>query len=102
MGNCPGDRWHRSPVADSVLIYADSFRSADMRHAVPLGIPDPFLYTEAHGTRRIFTNSMEAQRLRELGVFDVHTQDELGFDELLASGLEPREIRARLALQASE
>ena len=44
-------------VADAVLIYADSFRSADMRHAVPLGVPDPFLYAEAE---------REPARLREL------------------------------------
>jgi Xaa-Pro aminopeptidase len=87
-------------VADTVLIYADSFRSADMRQAVPLGVPDPFLYAEADGKRHIFTSSMEATRLRELGLFDVHTSDELGFDELLASGLESREIRSQLALRA--
>jgi Xaa-Pro aminopeptidase len=87
-------------VADAVLIYADSFRSADMRQAVPLGVPDPFLYAEQNGSRHVFTSSMEATRLRELGLFDVHTSDELGFDELLASGLGPREIGAQIALRA--
>jgi Xaa-Pro aminopeptidase len=87
-------------VADAVLIYADSFRSADMRQAVPLAVPDPFLYAEQSGSRHVFTSSMEAGRLRELGLFEVHTSDELGFDELLASGLGTREIRAQLALRA--
>src|SRR5262249_39720497 len=71
-----------------------------MRHAVPLGVPDPFLYVEQNGSRHVFTSSMEATRLRELGLFDVHTSDELGFDELIASGLGTREIRAQLALRA--
>jgi len=87
-------------MAAAVLIYADSFRSADMRHAVPLGVPDPFLYAEQNGTRHIFTSSMEAVRLRELGLFDVHVREELGFDELMGSGLGSREVGAQLALRA--
>jgi Xaa-Pro aminopeptidase len=87
-------------VADAVLIYADSFRSPDMRHAVPLGVPDPFLYAEQNGTRHVFTSSMEATRLRELGLFDVHADEELGFDELMDSGLAAREVDAQLALRA--
>jgi Xaa-Pro aminopeptidase len=89
-------------VADAVLIYADSFRSADMRHAVPLGVPDPFLYAEQNGTRHIFTSSMEAVRIRELGLFDVHVREEFGYDELMDSGLGGREILARLAVSAVE
>ncbi|HEU5243326.1 MAG TPA: M24 family metallopeptidase, partial [Gaiellaceae bacterium] len=85
---------------DTVLIYADSFRSADMRHAVPLGVPDPFLYAEENGSRRVFTSSMEATRLRELGLFDVHVYEELGYDELIASGIDPREVEAQLSLRA--
>ena len=86
-------------MADTVLIYADCFRSADMRHAVPLGVPDPFLYAEENGTRHVFTNSMEAARLNELGLFDVHVNEEFGVDELVESGLEPRELVAQLALR---
>jgi Xaa-Pro aminopeptidase len=87
-------------VAEAVLIYADSFRSADMRHAVPLGVPDPFLYAEANGGRHVFASSMEATRLRELGLFDVHPTEELGHDELIASGVDAREVAAQLALRA--
>jgi Xaa-Pro aminopeptidase len=87
-------------LADAVLIYADSFRSADMRQAVPLGVPDPFLYAEQNGSRHVFANSMEAPRLRELGLFDVHADEELGVDELIASGLDSRELRGQLVLRA--
>jgi Xaa-Pro aminopeptidase len=86
-------------VSDSLLIYADCFRSADMRHAVPLGVPDPFLYAEENGKRHVFTNSMEATRVSELGLFDVHVNEEFGVDELVESGLEPRELVAQLALR---
>jgi Xaa-Pro aminopeptidase len=87
-------------LANPVLIYADSFRSADMRHAVPLGVPDPFLYAEENGSRHVFANSMEAPRIRELGLFEVHVSEELGMDELIASGLDRRELDAQLALRA--
>jgi Xaa-Pro aminopeptidase len=87
-------------VADAVLIYADSFRSADMRHAVPLGVPDPFLYAEANGTSHVFAVSMEAARLRALGLHEVHPYEELGMDELVASGIDRRELDAQLELRA--
>lgn len=80
-----------------VLIYADTFRSADMRHAIPLGVPDPILYAEAGGAKHVFTHSMEAPRLRALGLFDVHVSEEFGIDELMGSGMNVREIRAELA-----
>lgn len=87
-------------MADALLIYGDSFRSADMRHAVPLGVPDPFLYAETNGSRHVFTSSMEATRLRELGLFDVHLSEEFGLDELISSGMPRKEIGAQLALRA--
>jgi Xaa-Pro aminopeptidase len=85
-------------VAD-LLIYTDTFRSADMRHAIPLGVPDPILYAEASGAKHVFTHSMEAQRLRALGLFDVHLSDEFGLDELMGSGMKPGEIRAEVAVR---
>ena len=87
-------------MADAVLIFGDSFRSADMRHAVPLGVPDPFLYAEQNGSRYVFANSMEATRLRELGLFDVHVHEEFGIDALIEAGLPRREIAAQLALRS--
>jgi Xaa-Pro aminopeptidase len=87
-------------VGDAVIIYGDSFRSPDMRHAVPLGVQDPFLYAETNGSRHVVASSMEATRLRELGLFDVHIDEEYGVDELVESGVEPRELTAQLALRA--
>src|SRR5436190_19143490 len=90
----------RIAAVTDVLIYADTFRSADIRHAIPLGVPDPILYAEAGGTKHVFTHSMEAQRLRALGLFEVHVSEEFGIDELIASAMEWREIRAEPALRA--
>src|SRR5579875_3702624 len=87
-------------MADAVLIYADSLRSADLRHAVPLAVPDPFLYAESNGSRHVVASSMEAARLRELGLFEVHVHEDYGLDDLVAAGLERREIAAQLAVRA--
>ena len=40
-----------------VLIYGDTERSPAMRHEVPLGIGDPFLYLETDGRRAVVTNA---------------------------------------------
>jgi Xaa-Pro aminopeptidase len=88
-----------APVPD-VLIYADTFRSPELRHEVPIGIPDPFLYLEKDGVRHIAIGSMEVPRLRALGSFEVHPSEEFGSDELLAAGLSTPERRAMLAVRA--
>jgi len=84
------------------LIYADTFRSPELRHEVPLGVPDPILYAEKDGKKHIVTHSMEAPRLAELGLYELHLMDELGIDELRKSGLGMAEIRAELALRGTK
>ena len=39
--------------AASVLMYADTMRSPDMRAVVPHAVADPFLYVEHDGHRRV-------------------------------------------------
>ena len=67
----------------SVLIIGDTMRNPEMRHEVPIGIPDPFLYAEVDGRRIVAISSMEAIRVEGLGTgLDVHTFEEYGADEL--------------------
>ena len=47
------------------LIYGDTLRSPAMRHEVPLGIGDPFLYLETNGRRVVVTNPLEDDRIAE-------------------------------------
>jgi Xaa-Pro aminopeptidase len=82
-----------------VVIYADTFRSPELRHEVPLGIPDPFLYVEQDGTKHIMIGAMEIPRLAELGLFELHAPEKFGLDELLASGKGWPEIRQELNLR---
>src|SRR5580765_7264527 len=83
-----------------VLMYADSYRSPELRHEVPLGIPDPFLYAERDGVKHIAIGSMEIPRLAELGLFELHPSEEYGVDELIASGLSSEEVRPEIVRRA--
>ena len=83
-----------------VLIYADTFRSPELRHEVPIGVPDPFLYLEKDGVKHVFVDSLEAQRLRALGLYEVRTSEALGVDELVAAGLSAIDRRGHLAVRA--
>lgn len=85
-----------------VLIYADTVRSPELRHEVPLGIPDPFLYAERDGTKHIVISSMEALRLKEIGAYELHPPEEFGIDELIKQGLEWPELGLQLIERAVE
>jgi Xaa-Pro aminopeptidase len=83
-----------------VLMYADTFRSAELRHEVRLGVPDPFLYAERDGARHIAIGAMEIPRLAALGLFELHPSEEYGSDELIASGLSYQEANREIAVRA--
>jgi Xaa-Pro aminopeptidase len=85
-----------------VLIYADSLRSPEMRHEVPLGIPDPFLYAEREGERHVVASSFELGRIGEVAPdLQALPLEEFGIDELYAQGLSRDEIELEVILRAS-
>jgi Xaa-Pro aminopeptidase len=87
-------------VAD-VLIVADSTRSPEMRHEVPLAIPDAFLYAEHDGRRVVVVSSLEAQRVRESEAgIEVIPLENLGIDALLAGGAKPSEATLEVYVRA--
>src|SRR3954469_11913001 len=90
----------RVRLMPDVLIYADSYRSPELRHEVPIGIPDPFLYAEKEGAKHIAIGAMEIPRLAELGLFELHPSEEFGSDDLLRSGLSYPEVRQEVVLRA--
>jgi Xaa-Pro aminopeptidase len=85
-------------VAD-VLIYADSMRSPEMRHEVPVAIPDPFLYAEHDGRRYAVVTSFEVERLQATDI-EVLPYEEVGYDELIRTGRPRDEIALEMALRA--
>jgi Xaa-Pro aminopeptidase len=75
-------------VAD-VLIFADSVGSPEMRHEVPVLVPDPFLYVEKDGKRYTASTAFEVERIKEAGI-EAYAWEKFGYDEMLADGV-PRE-----------
>jgi Xaa-Pro aminopeptidase len=67
-----------------VIIYGDTIRSPELRHEVPLLVPDPFVYVERNGTRTAYVSPLE----------------ELGLDELVEQGLTWHQMTTELALRA--
>ncbi len=74
-----------------VLIFADSVISPEMRHEVPILVPDPFLYAEKDGQPFSVSTAFEVVRLAEIGI-EAHAWEEFGYDELLGQGLPREEI----------
>jgi Xaa-Pro aminopeptidase len=84
-----------------VLIYADTGRSPEMRHEVPIGIPDAFLYVERNGSRHVVLTSFELDRIREIAAGpEPHPYEEFGYDQLLAQGLQREEVSLRVVVNA--
>jgi Xaa-Pro aminopeptidase len=84
----------------NVLMVGDTVRMPELRHEVPLGIPDPFVYAEKDGERIVVVSSMEATRVEALGTgLDVHPTEEFGADEIRRSGLDVHEGARRLTVQ---
>ena len=84
-----------------VLIYGDSIRSPELRHEVPLAVPDPFLYLERDGRRAVALHALEIPRVREEAPqLEILSLEALGQDELLAAGKQRPEIDLELALRA--
>ena len=72
-----------------VLIFADSEGSPEMRHEVPVLVPDPFLYVEKDGKRYTASTAFEVERIKAAGI-EAHPWEEFGYDEMLEQGM-PRE-----------
>jgi Xaa-Pro aminopeptidase len=89
----------RSGVTD-VLIHADTIRSPEMRHEVPVAVPDPFLYFERNGAKVAMVSSFEVDRLREVGI-DAQPYEAFGWDELVAKGMPREEVDLELSLRAA-
>jgi Xaa-Pro aminopeptidase len=88
-------------MADALII-GDSMRSSELRHEVPIAIPDPLLYAEVGGKRLVAVSSMEKARIDDLGTdLEVHALEEFGYDELIARGLAETEFWREVWLAAA-
>jgi Xaa-Pro aminopeptidase len=84
-----------------VLIYGDTVRSPELRHEVPVAIPDEFLYAEKRDRRSVIIHSLEIPRVREEAPgLEIIPIEQLGADELYAQGKQGWEIELELAVRA--
>jgi len=84
-----------------VLIHADTSRSPAMRHEVPLGIPDPFLYVERDGRRFVVITAFERERLKAAAPdIEALPPEQFGIDELLRGGTPPVEATLEVYMRA--
>jgi Xaa-Pro aminopeptidase len=84
-----------------VVIFADTLRSPELRHEIPAGITDPFLYAEHDGRRYAVLSQLDADGAKAAAPdLEVIVPEELGQDELLSSGISRHEVGLEVALRA--
>lgn len=84
-----------------VLVYGDTVTSPELRHEVPLVIPDPFLYLERGDRRAVAIHSLEIPRVRaDAPELEVIPTARLGEDELFAAGKQEAGVELELVLRA--
>jgi len=82
----------------NLLLYGDTERSAALRHEIPIAIIDPLVYAELDGRAFIQASLLERDRLAAVRP-DAELIDiaDLGFHELLESGMTADEVWLELA-----
>jgi Xaa-Pro aminopeptidase len=84
-----------------VLIYGDTVTSPELRHEVPLVVPDAFLYLEGDGRRAVAIHALEIPRVREdAPELEIIPNASLGEDELYAAGKQGPEVTLEVVLRA--
>src|SRR5436190_14451110 len=95
---CPAPEARIRAVPD-VLIWGDTVRVPELRHEVPVLIPDAFLYAERAGRRAVVIHSLEIPRVRAETDLEIVAQEDLGADELFSQGLPRWRIEQELVLR---
>ena len=85
----------------SVLIFADTTRSPELRHEVPAEIMDPFLYAEVDGHRYAVISRLETHTVRD-GAPDVEViePEQLGWDDLVERNPDTEDAEQELVVRA--
>jgi Xaa-Pro aminopeptidase len=84
------------------LFYGDTERSAAMRHELPVSIGDPFLLGIVGGRMHVMASTLERTRIAATAPDAVlHDEAELGFYELLESGMNHNELDLELTSRAA-
>ncbi len=85
----------------SVLIYADTLRSPELRHEIPVEIMDPFLYAEVDGHRYVVISQLEVETVKAAAPdIDVIQPEQLGWDELVERYADWEDAEQELVVRA--
>jgi Xaa-Pro aminopeptidase len=84
----------------TIVMYADTMRSPDLRAVIPHAVADPFLYVEHEGRRRVVVRSLELARMQQVPGLEAHADEEFGIDEMRAAGVPAAELPRRVAIDA--
>jgi Xaa-Pro aminopeptidase len=98
--NGDGENASMSSNAAAVLMFGDTTHSATLRNEVPHAVHDPFLYVEQGDERFAILRSLEVARMSEVPRMRALPLEELGLDELVASGDSPERATLEIALRA--
>ncbi len=85
---------------ETVLMYADTVRSPDLRHQISHTVADRFLYVEHDGVSRVVCRSLEVERMRGVPGLEPHADEEFGLDDLRGQGVAPSDMHLHVALNA--
>jgi Xaa-Pro aminopeptidase len=85
---------------DALLVVGDTVRLPELRHEVPLGIPDPFLFADVGGARHVVVSALELERVNGLAGVVGHPFEEFGYDALIAQGLPIDRVRMEVFVGA--
>src|SRR5437868_1953367 len=83
-----------------VLIWADTLRSPEMRHEVPVPIPDAFLYLEHSGQRHVVITPFEVERVQGQDGLQPHPFEQFGWDDLVKQGIPMEDVGLETAVRA--
>jgi len=83
-----------------LLIWADTLRSPEMRHEVPVVVPDPFLYLERGGERHVVITPFEVERVQGHDGLQPHGVEEFGWDDLVKQGIPMEEVELGTVIRA--
>jgi Xaa-Pro aminopeptidase len=76
-------------------------RSPELRHEVPVAVPDPFLYVEHDGKRVVLVSALELERITAAGIEAV-SPEAFGLDELLLDGMRMQDAMLEIYGRAVE
>ena len=85
----------------TLMLYGAPELSADLFHAIPAGIIDPFLYVETGEQRAATVSILDADKVTAMGI-EVLDLAELGWDELVTSGISRESAELELCVRACE